>query len=146
MNKMSCRFKSCLENESFARAAAMAFLLPLNPSIDEMMEIKTIISEAVSNAILHGYEGREDEMIKLEIGYEQNGLVTMIISDKGIGIDDVSLALQPLYTTKQAMERSGMGMTIMQSFSDSFDVISKVKEGTTLVIQKQLIRQSGKFE
>lgn len=138
MNKMSCQFKSYLENESFSRTCAMAFLLPLNPSVDEMMEIKTIVSEAVSNAIIHGYDGREDEIINLEIGYDHNRLVTILVSDKGVGIEDVDMALQPLYTTKGILERSGMGLTIIQSFSDSFEIISNVKEGTTLVIQKQL--------
>lgn len=138
MNKMSCQFKSCLENESFSRTCAMSFLLPLNPSVDEMMEIKTIVSEAVSNAIIHGYDGREDEIIHLEIGYDHNRLVTILVSDKGVGIEDVDMALQPLYTTKGILERSGMGLTIIQSFSDSFEIISNVKEGTTLVIQKQL--------
>ncbi len=138
MNKMCLKFKSRIENEAFARTSALAFLMPLNPNVDEVMEIKTIIAEAVTNAIIHGYEMNPEGIIKLEMGYDDHRLVTIIISDHGVGISDIDLALQPLYTSKEELERSGMGMTIMESFSDSFDVISTQKEGTTLVIQKQL--------
>ena len=142
MNKMSLKFKSRVENEAFARTAALAFLMPLNPSVDEIMEIKTLVAEAVTNAIIHGYEGNPEGMVKLEIGYEQNNLITLIISDTGEGIEDVEQAMQPLFTTKENLERSGMGMSIMDTFSDSFDVISQPKEGTTIVIQKQLHKES----
>lgn len=140
MNKVTLRFKSRMENESFARIATVAFLSPLNPSFEEMMEIKTIVSEAVTNAILHGYDSNPNKMVKLEIGYDENACVTLIVSDTGQGIENIEQAMEPLYTTKQHQERSGMGMTIMQAFSDSFDVISCVKEGTSVVIQKQLQR------
>ena len=138
MNKMCLTFKSRIENEAFARTSAIAFLMPLNPSVDEVMEIKTIVAEAVTNAIIHGYEGSREGIVKLEIGYEVNSLVTIIVTDKGCGINDIDQCLQPLYTSKSELERSGMGMTIMDTFSDSFDVISTPKEGTTVVIQKQL--------
>lgn len=138
MNKVTLKFKSRMENESFARIAAISFLSPLNPTFEEMMEIKTIVSEAVTNAILHGYDSNPNKTVKLEIGYDKNRCVTMIISDTGNGIADIDQAIQPLYTTKGELERSGMGMTIMQSFSDSFDVISSLQEGTSIVIQKKL--------
>lgn len=138
MNKVTLKFKSRMENEAFARIATVSFLAPLNPTFEEMMEIKTIVSEAVTNAIIHGYESNPNKMVKLEIGYDKNRCVTMIISDTGNGICDIEQAIQPLYTTKAELERSGMGMTIMQSFSDSFDVISCLHEGTSVVIQKQL--------
>ena len=138
MNKVTLKFKSRMENEAFARIAAVSFLSPLNPTFEEMMEIKTIVSEAVTNAILHGYESNPNKTVKLEIGYDKNRCVTMIISDSGCGISDISQAIQPLFTTKQELERSGMGMTIMQSFSDSFDVISSLQEGTSIVVQKKL--------
>lgn len=141
MNKMCLTFKSRVENEAFARTSALAFLMPLNPNVDEIMEIKTLVAEAITNAIIHGYEGNPDGLVKLEIGYEKNNLVTLIISDKGVGIEDVDQAMQPLFTTKENLERSGMGMTIMNTFSDSFDVISQPKEGTTIVIQKQLHKE-----
>lgn len=142
MNKMSCKFRSNIENEAFARTSALAFLMPLKPTMEEMMEIKTLISEAVSNAILHAYENNPEGMVKLEIAYDNNGLVTMIISDSGCGIADIQQAMQPLYTSKLENERSGMGMSIMQTFSDSFDVISTVNEGTSVIIQKQIQRVS----
>lgn len=138
MNKVTLKFKSRMENESFARISACAFLSPLNPTFEEMMEIKTIVSEAVTNAILHGYDSNPSKTVKLEIGYDANCCVTMIISDTGSGIEDIKQAMEPLYTSKSELERSGMGMTIMQTFSDSFDVISCPKEGTSVVIQKQL--------
>lgn len=138
MNKVTLKFKSRIENESFARITTCAFLSPLNPTIEEMMEIKTIVSEAVTNAILHGYDSNPNKLVKLEIGYDDYGCVTMIISDSGNGIEDIKQAMEPLYTSKAELERSGMGMTIMQTFSDSFDVISRLKEGTSVVVQKQL--------
>lgn len=140
MNKVTLKFKSRMENEAFARISACAFLSPLNPTFEELMEIKTIVSEAVTNAILHGYDSNPNKTIKLEIGYDSNHCVTMIISDTGNGIADIKKAMEPLYTSKADMERSGMGMTIMQTFSDSFDVISCLKEGTSVVVQKQLQR------
>lgn len=146
MNKMSCKFKSKPENEAFARTIAMSFLLPLNASMEEMMEIRTLVSEAVTNAIIHGYEGNPEKMVKLEIGYDKNALVTIIVSDKGKGIENIALAMEPLYTSKQSSERSGMGMTIMKTFSDSFDVISSENEGCTIVIQKQLYANISKSE
>lgn len=140
MNKVTLKFKSRMENESFARISACAFLSPLNPTFEELMEIKTIVSEAVTNAIIHGYDSNPNKMIKLEIAYDINNCITMIISDTGNGIENIEQAMEPLYTTKSKEERSGMGMTIMQTFSDSFDVISCLKEGTSVVIQKQLQR------
>lgn len=138
MNKVTLKFKSRIENETFVRVATVSFLSHLNPTFEEMMEIKTIVSEAVTNAILHGYDSNPNKTVKLEIGYDKNRCVTMIISDTGNGIANIDQALQPLYTTKAELERSGMGMTIMQTFADSFDVISKINEGTSIVIQKQL--------
>ncbi len=140
MNKMTLKFRSEMENEAFARISVCAFLAPLHPSFEELMEIKTIISEAVTNAIIHGYDSSPVKTVKVEVGYDENGCITMIISDSGNGIADVKKALEPLYTSKADQERSGMGMTIMQTFSDSFDVISCVKEGTSVVIQKKLQR------
>lgn len=138
MNKVTFQFKSLMENESFARISACAFLMPLNPNVEEITEIKTIVSEAVTNAILHGYDNDPSQMVTLEIGYDYHGCVTILVSDEGRGIEDIDLAMEPLYTSKQEQERSGMGMTIMQTFSDSFNIYSKKDEGTTVVIQKQL--------
>lgn len=138
INKMTLSFLSKMENESFARCSAIAFLMPLNMTTQEVMEVKTIVAEGVTNAILHGYEGADDKYVHLEIGYDEHRLVTIIISDNGVGIEDVNLAMQPLYTSKKELERSGMGMSIMSTFADSFDCFSKVHHGTKLVLQKQL--------
>lgn len=138
MNKMRLSFLSRIENETFARTSVIAFLMPLNMTTQDVMEIKTIMAEGIVNAIIHGYEGRNDEMIEVEVGYDENRLVTIIISDEGVGIEDVALAMQPMYTSKKELERSGMGMSIMSTFADSFNCFSKVNCGTKLVIQKQL--------
>lgn len=138
MNKMSLSFPSKMENESFARTCVVAFLMPLDPTTQEVMEIKTIIAEGVVNAMIHGYNGNHDGMIHVEVGYDENRLVTIIISDTGAGIENIDLAMQPLYTSRKDLERSGMGMSIMSTFADSFDCFSKVNHGTKLVIQKQL--------
>ncbi len=138
MNKMRLSFLSRIENETFARTSVIAFLMPLNMTTQDVMEIKTIMAEGIVNAIIHGYEGRNDEMIEVEVGYDENRLVTIIISDEGVGIEDIALAMQPMYTSKKDLERSGMGMSIMSTFADSFNCFSKVNCGTKLVIQKQL--------
>lgn len=138
MNKMTLSFLSKMENESFVRTSVIAFLMPLNPTTQDVMEIKTIMAEGIVNAMIHGYEGADNQMIQVEVGYDSNRLVTIIISDNGVGIEDVNLAMQPLYTSKKELERSGMGMSIMNTFADSFDCFSKVNCGTKLVIQKQL--------
>ena len=136
-NEMSVEFVSRLENEAFLRTSAVAFLLPLNLHMDEIMEIKTLLAEAVVNAMIHGYEGREDGRIRVSIAYDESD-IHMIIEDEGSGIDDIQLAMQPLYTSKQHLERSGMGMTIMQTFADDFHVISEKGKGTTVTIVKHL--------
>ncbi len=138
MNKMKLSFLSRMENDVFARTSAIAFLLPLQLTSQQVMELKTIVSEGVVNAMIHGYEGQQNKMIDLEIGYDEHQLVTIIITDHGVGINDLDLAMQPMFTTKHELERSGMGMNIMSAFADSFDCFTKVNEGSKLVIQKQL--------
>ncbi|MEG0315199.1 MAG: anti-sigma F factor [Erysipelotrichaceae bacterium] len=145
MNKMILKFLSRYENDSFARTTAIAFLMPLDPTLEEIMEIKTIISEGVINAILHGYNQDETKLVKLEIAYDTNSLVTIIISDEGVGIEDINLAMQPLYSSKAYLERSGMGITIMENFADSFDIVSTINKGTKIIIQKQL-NSNGKLK
>lgn len=137
MNEMTLIFKSCLENEAFARTSATAFLMPLNPNVEELMEIKTILAEAVVNCMIHGYEGSEDGNITVHIRYEGN-MVDICVRDEGCGIEDIDLAMQPLYTTKEHLERSGMGMTIMATFADEFHVTSTPGKGTAISIKKIL--------
>ena len=112
------------------------FIAQLDPTIDELSEFKTVVSEAVSNAIIHGYEEDGKGVVTVHAKREDD-IVTVSVLDKGIGIEDVSQAMEPLYTTKSAMERSGMGFTIMDSFSDQLTVMSKWQEGTTVTFTKK---------
>ncbi len=138
MNRMTLSFDAKLENEAFVRTSAVAFLMPLNPTVDEIMEIKTILAEAVVNCMIHGYQGREDGQVRVSVTYDETHRVTLEVQDEGVGIEDITLARQPLYTTRADLERSGMGMTIMESFSDEFEICSHPGEGTTVRLVKQL--------
>ena len=138
MNRMTLSFDAKLENEAFARTSAVAFLRPLNPTVDEIMEIKTILAEAVVNCMIHGYQGREEGQVRVSVSYDETHRVTIEVQDSGVGIEDITLARQPLYTTRADLERSGMGMTIMESFSDEFEICSHPGEGTTVRLVKQL--------
>ena len=138
MNRMTLSFDAKLENEAFARTSAVAFLMPLNPTVDEIMEIKTILAEAVVNSMIHGYQGREEGQVRVCVSYDETHRVMIEVQDSGVGIEDITLARQPLYTTRADLERSGMGMTIMESFSDEFEICSHPGEGTTVRLVKQL--------
>ena len=138
MNRMTLSFDAKLENEASARTSAVAFLMPLNPTVDEIMEIKTILAEAVVNCMIHGYQGREEGQVRVSVSYDETHRVTIEVQDSGVGIEDITLARQPLYTTRADLERSGMGMTIMESFSDEFEICSHPGEGTTVRLVKQL--------
>ena len=135
MNKMRLEFCAKSDNESFARIVASAFLVELDPTLEELSEIKTAVSEAVTNAVIHGYNGNENGIISLEGKIEDNN-VTFVISDNGSGISDIEMARQPMYTGKPSEERSGMGFTIMESFMDSVEVKSNLGIGTTVVMSK----------
>ena len=123
-------------NEPFARSCVAAFCLPLNPTLEELNDIKTAVSEAVTNAIVHAYTS-EDEKITIVCTIENNTL-TVTVQDTGKGIADVAQAQEPFFTTLEEDERSGMGFTIMQTFMSSCSVQSKVGEGTTVVLQKKI--------
>lgn len=133
-NVMCLEFLSKSENEGFARVVAAAFASGLNPTAPELAEIKTAVSEAVTNAIIHGYENSVG-MVKLE-GKIYDRTVEFIISDKGWGIADIEKAREPLYTGKPDCERSGMGFSIMESFMDSVEVVSRLGEGTKIRMKK----------
>jgi len=135
-NKMSVEFVSKSQNEAFARVAVAAFVSQLDPTIDEINDVKTAVSEAVTNSIIHGYENREDGIIKIEAEINEDE-VTIIISDKGIGIDDIDQAMEPLYTSRPDLERSGMGFTVMETFMDNLEVESEKGIGTKVVIKKK---------
>lgn len=135
-NEMTLTFLAISENEALARVAVTGFIAQLDPTIDELSEFKTVVSEAVSNAIIHGYEEDGKGVVTVHAKREDD-IVTVSVMDKGVGIEDVSRAMEPLFTTKSMMERSGMGFTIMDSFSDRLTVISKWQEGTTVTFTKK---------
>ena len=135
-NFMRTEFFSKSSNEGFARAAVSAFLSQLDPTIEQLAEIKTAVSEAVTNAIVHGYESMSG-LVTLTCQWKER-LVTITVEDKGCGISDVAMARTPLFTTKPELERSGMGFTVMESFMDSVEVYSKEHSGTKGVMGKKL--------
>lgn len=135
-NKIKVEFPNKSDNERFARTVAAAFIVELDPTMDQLAEVKTAVSEAVTNAIIHGYEGC-DGIITME-GEIVDRTVEFTVSDKGIGISDIKLAREPLFTGKPEMERSGMGFTIMETFMDSVDVESEVGKGTRVTMRKCL--------
>ncbi|PIB60915.1 anti-sigma F factor, partial [Pseudomonas sp. 2995-3] len=124
----------------FARVTVGAFVAQLDPTMDELTEIKTVVSEAVTNAIIHGYNEKSEGMIYLEVELEED-LVKLLIRDEGIGIHDLDEARQPLYTSKPELERSGMGFTIMENFMDEVEVQSEPLIGTTVSLAKRLSKQ-----
>lgn len=135
-NTMELKFLNISENEAFARSVAGGFAISLDPTIEEISEIKTAISEAVTNAIIHGYEGREGYVyIKGEI---EDNEITYTVIDEGRGIEDISQAMTPMYTGKPDDERSGMGFTIMEAFMDEIEVISEKGKGTSVVMKKRI--------
>ena len=139
-NEMKLEFDSRPCNESFARVAVAAFMTQLNPTLEEVADVKTALSEAVTNAIVHGYQNEVKKIyVECEI-HEQN--LTVKVTDYGIGIENVELAMQPLYTTKPDEERSGMGFAFMEAFMDELSVDSTPGKGTTVFMQKRI----GRFE
>ncbi len=142
VNEMVLTFSGKSVNETFARAAISAFILPLDPTINELADIKTAVSEAVTNSIIHGYEYGEG-VIYLGARIYDNGRVTVKIKDKGKGIENVEQAMEPLYTTA-GEERAGLGFAVMRSFMDNLKVTSRPNYGTTVVMDKYIIkRRSG---
>lgn len=138
-NEMHVFFSAIPENESFSRILISGFLTQLDPTISEMAEIKTAVSEAVTNAIIHGYDDN-NEKVELFCGYS-NSVIYIEIADKGKGIEDISQAREPLFTSKPEMERSGMGFTIMETFMDAVRIESKIGKGTRIYMQKSLAKE-----
>ena len=137
-NEMKLEFLSKSNNESFARIAVAAFAAQIDPTIEELADIKTAVSEAVTNSIIHGYEDRDDGIVTIECRIMDN-ILNIEISDSGVGIENVEVAKEPLYTTKPNLERSGMGFTIIDSFMDEMKIESIVGIGTK-VSMKKIIR------
>lgn len=135
-NEMELRFDSLSANEGFARVAVAAFLTQLNPTVEEVADVKTAVSEAVTNAIIHGYENEVHKItVRCRIK-EQTFFVE--IQDTGKGIEDVQQAMEPLFTTKPELERSGMGFSFMEAFMDEISVVSTPGEGTLVSMQKTI--------
>ena len=135
-NEMKLEFLSKSSNEAFARITVAAFASQLDPTIEELADIKTAVSEAVTNCIIHGYEDTEG-LIKIKARLIKN-TIEIEISDTGKGIEDVELARKPLYTTKANLERSGMGFTIMESFMDNVEIDSVLGLGTKVIMRKKI--------
>ena len=139
LNRMQIKLPALSVNESMARAAVAAFVSQLDPGVTEISDIKCAVSEAVTNAIVHGYrDAAETGSIAITVTILAGRAVRIEIKDKGCGIPDVGQARQPLYTTDAAGERSGMGFTVMESFTDALKVTSKVGQGTTVTMWKKL--------
>ena len=135
-NEMKLEFISKSNNEAFARISVAAFVAQLDPTIEEISDIKTAVSEAVTNAIVHGYEDKMG-IVTLICKIHENEIFIQI-SDNGKGIEDIDMAKQPLYTTKPNLERSGMGFTIMESFMDELQVESVLGIGTKVTMKKKI--------
>lgn len=137
-NEMTIVFESRPVNESLARVAVAAFCTQLNPTLEEVADLKTAVSEAVTNCIIHGYEG---EIHKIWVTCRLKGQELFVdVKDEGVGIPDVKKAMEPLYTTKPEKDRSGMGFTFMEAFMDEISVESKVGEGTIVHMKKAIRR------
>ena len=135
-NEMKLEFLSLNENESFARLAVASFCANQNLTLEEINDIKTAVSEGVTNAIVHGYsENQGLVVVCVSIDAEK---IKITIEDRGVGIPDIDKAIQPFFTTKADMERSGMGFTVMEGFMDSMEVVSKIGEGTKVILIKNL--------
>lgn len=136
-NHMQLSFLGCPENESFARVVISAFAVQLSPTVSEIADIKTAVSEAVTNAIVHGYEGGEG-IVTLRAAIVPDGGIEIEVIDHGKGIENLDQAMEPFYTSKPDEERSGMGFAVMQTFMDSVEVQSAVGVGTTVKLRKSI--------
>lgn len=136
LNKFTMKFPSKSTNESFARSIVSAFASQLDPTIEEISDIKTAVSEAVTNCIVHAYANTKGD-IYITGEFFDNGLIRIKIRDKGCGIEDIKRAMEPLYSS-QGGERAGLGFSVMESFMDGLRVTSKVGKGTTVTMRKML--------
>ena len=143
-NEMKLEFISKSSNEAFARVTIAAFASQLDPTIEELADIKTAVSEAVTNSIIHGYDKKQG-IVKIMAKLTENEII-IEISDKGKGIENVDIAKEPLYTTKPNLERSGMGFTIMESFMDEVEVESVLGLGTKVTMRRKIKSNSQNDE
>ena len=143
-NRMELRFDALPQNEAFARVAVAAFAVQLCPTLPEMADIKTAVSEAVTNAIVHGYRN-EGGTVVMTADFDDRRMLTVRVRDEGCGIRDVEAAMQPFYSTGDGSERSGMGFCVMQTFMDAVDVDSAPGEGTTVTLRKFILGEAGLY-
>ena len=136
-NILEVKFSAKSENESLSRVIVASFAAKLDPTLDELSDIKTAVSEAVTNAIIHGYDEDESKFVYLRCEINDRTM-KVVVEDRGNGIEDVEQAMQPMYTSKPELERSGMGFSFMESFMDQLDVISIKGEGTKVVMTKTI--------
>ncbi|MTH52251.1 anti-sigma F factor [Bacillus mangrovi] len=141
-NQMEIQFSALSQNESFARVTVAAFIAQLDPTLDELTEIKTVVSEAVTNAIIHGYNNDPDGIVYIAVTLDED-TVYLTIRDEGMGIHDLEEARTPLFTTKPELERSGMGFTIMENFMDDIHVESAPSLGTAVKLTKHLSKSKA---
>lgn len=137
INEMKLCFPSRSANEGFARTAVSSFLAQLDPTVEEISDIRTAVSEAVTNCIVHGYPDGVG-IITVEAGIQENGRVVIRIRDKGCGIADVHQAMEPMFTTCQTGERAGLGFAVMETFTDKLRVRSALGKGTTVTMEKKI--------
>ena len=137
VNQMRLSFPSKSRNEAFARGAVSAFITALDPTVSELNDLKTAVSEAVTNCIVHGYK-RSGGTIYIYASVREDNTVTVKIRDKGVGIEDIEQAMQPLFTTSPEEERAGLGFAVMQSFCDRVRVKSAPGKGTTVTLIKKI--------
>ncbi len=143
-NEMSITFDSRSCNEGFARVAVAAFCTQLNPTLEEVADIKTAVSEAITNSIIHGYD-HAVRKIRIDCRTENRDLHVWV-ADEGKGIADIKKAMEPMYTTRPELDRSGMGFAFMEAFMDEIRVESKVGRGTTVYMRKNIGKQNGPYE
>ena len=136
-NILEVKFSAKSENESLARVIVASFAAKLDPTLEELSDIKTAVSEAVTNSIIHGYDEDDSKFVYLRCQVEDR-TIKVVVEDRGNGIEDVEQAMQPMYTSKPELERSGMGFSFMESFMDSLDVVSIKGEGTKVLMTKTI--------
>ncbi len=142
INEFKCVFPANSANEALARAAVSAFLIPADPTAQELADLRTVISEAVTNAIVHGYRGTQGD-VTMVLRMLPERIIYIRVSDKGCGIPDVAKAMEPLYTSAPEEDRAGLGFAIMQTFTDSLHVRSIPEKGTVLTMRRRLGKQES---
>jgi len=135
-NSVEIKLQALSVNESFSRIAVSGFMAPLNPTMEEISDVKTAVSEAVTNSIIHAY-GNEGGIITMKLSMEGNEIL-IEVADEGVGMADVQQAMEPLYTTRPELERSGMGFSFMEAFMDELEVISEPYVGTRVLMKKRI--------